>query len=759
MSPPEPSSLDLQARVREFPARHAELSAPVDIYWNAHAVPYVKASRDEDLLFALGALHAHLRLSQMEIMRKISQGRLSEMAGPFTTDIDHSLRILNLGKAADNILAQMPKETRVLLDCFVAGINSYVSQLRELPGDMRLLGLSREPWTARDIIVMSRLFSVEVNWLVLARLLPLASNPAFGDILGRALASGRESPASFSPDEFFAGLSKSGSNSMVVSGARSASGAALIASDPHVGYSLPNLWLLVAFDSPSLHAVGYTFPGFPFVLLGRNRSIAWGGTNGWLLTSSLYRVEDEPLTQRTETIHRRWWWSREVPVRESRLGPIISDAPYAKGSPAPVALRWVGHEASDEMTAFLRVNRARNWQDFREAFSSYAVSAQNFLYADVEGNIGQLIAARVPRGATAKPDELIHEVRDEAAQWRGYLSSMELPSAYNPARGVLVSANNKAAETEPPLALFYAPSDRFERLSALLSGRAVLHKEDLMRMQQDVFSAGSLRVARAFVSRLEGGAHTGREQALYAALAAWDGEYRIDSRGAYAFELLQSKFLDSYYGARYGAEAAKAARGNLLAGFIGKDLDDPSQALDFKAHLERALADVAAEYDPAKRWGDVHFLELRHVLSRAPLLGRKYVYARRPIAGSSSTVNKSAHVDGATVHAATYGAVARHVSDLSDEDENYFVMLGGEDGNLASAETISVCRFGRRRRGRRLRFCCGSSREGDSPWRLSLIAIGISDAGPRPQCCEEIGTRAGGYITRRPFLPILFLLM
>ena len=154
----------------------------------------------------------------------------------------------------------------------------------------------------------------------------------------------------------------------MVGGAHSRSGAALIASDPHLGLLLPNTWLLVGMKSPSFHMVGMMVPGLPFMALGRNPDIAWGGTNLRSANSDLFDISGLPasdITVRREPLAVRWWFDRELQIRETRFGPVISDAPML---PMPdgemLALRWIGHDASDELTAMLRMNRARNWEEF-----------------------------------------------------------------------------------------------------------------------------------------------------------------------------------------------------------------------------------------------------------------------------------------------------------------------------------------------------------------------------------------------------------
>ena len=203
--------------------------------------------------------------------------------------------------------------------------------------------------------------------------------------------------------------------------------------DPHRGLMLPNLWVIVGYKSPSMHSVGLTFPGVPMVLVGRNAHIAWGGTNMLALSSSLYDVSelnDDTFAERRVAMTVRWWFDRQVAIRDSALGPVISDAEIIqKLKPPPLAIRWRGHSVSDEFSAFLSVNRASNWREFRAAFAPYAVSGQNMLYADDRGNIGQVLAVDFAPAAALTAAQLWGHPQNPAHQWQTRFNALQLPAA------------------------------------------------------------------------------------------------------------------------------------------------------------------------------------------------------------------------------------------------------------------------------------------------------------------------------------------
>ena len=159
---PEPTSI--KQRLDMMPSE-APVLQPVTVYWNEHQVPFVEAQTDSDAAFALGLVHAHLRLGQMEVLRRLSQARLQEMTGPIpqVAQIEQTLRILNLGKTSQQVYEAMRPEKKAWLDAFVSGVNHYMNSARVLPHEYELLGLDRETWKPQDVLTIGRLASIDVN--------------------------------------------------------------------------------------------------------------------------------------------------------------------------------------------------------------------------------------------------------------------------------------------------------------------------------------------------------------------------------------------------------------------------------------------------------------------------------------------------------------------------------------------------------------------------------------------------------------------
>ncbi len=695
-----PAPVTVEERLAMLPTEGLPLSAPVEIRWNRHLVPFLDAASDDDLAFALGMVHAHLRWGQLEVLRRVAQGRLAEMAGPAAVPVDEALRILDLDRAAPAIVAAMDDDTLRWTTRFVDGLNEYVRRAPRHPPELALLGIRPSPFTVEDVVAISRLAGADVNWLAAFVLLGERTGDGFERVWTRALAVGASSTASFEPGSAAAGLagllrgaSRSGSNAVAVAPRRSATGAALLAGDPHLGTALPNFWLLAGIRSPGLEAVGMMVPGLPFVAVGRSPHLAWGGTNMRSASSDLYDVTALDPTSfgiERETIRVRFGRDREVVRRWSPLGPVVSDALAVRARDGEaLALRWVGHDASDDIGAFLRAGRARTLEELVAAFEGYAVSGQNILVATADGRIAHLLAVRLPERGPRAFERLVLDPDDPGHRWNGFLDATELPVAVDPPEGFLASANNRPVEHDPPIGVLFGQPERIGRLHELLEGDAVLSLDDLAAVQRDVVSPAARRLAGAWVAAVAGAGLGGAAPGVVALLDGWDGGYRADDPAPVAFECLTARIVERLYDSPF------ARSWNHVATFAAGDLAGLAPS-DRRTLLTDALAEAAADAARFATWGDMHTSEVRHLLGAVPALGRFFTYDVLPAAGSRETILKTDHPITAEASGTSYGSQARHLSSMDDPDHNWFVLRGGNDGWLGSAAFLDQMPLWRR---------------------------------------------------------------
>ncbi len=555
---------------------------PVQIVRDREGVPHIFAASEADAVAALGFAHAQDRLWQMEMNRRIADGRLAEIVGAPGLETDRFLRTIGIRRTAEAIFANLETETRVFLAAYARGVNAYLTtRSSPLPPEFQILGApAPEPWSPIDSIGWSLMMALDLGANLNAELtrmrlaqsgLPMArigeflppypgeSWPALPDYVAlyrslkpQAARTGQLMRA------FELGLEGVGSNNWVVSGARSETGKPLLANDPHLGLSAPALWYFARLTSPAGTVIGATLPGVPGVVLGRNEHIAWGFTNTGPDVQDLfieqldpadpsrYRTPDGWATFQTvrEVIQVKGAPDEVLTVRISRHGPVISDgASRGATSAAPeghaLALQWTAL-SPDNLTvqAFARLNRARNWAEFLAAARHYDAPQQNMVYADVEGNIGFIAAGRVP---VRKPENDLKGLFpapgwDARYDWAGYVPFEELPQEFNPARGYRITANERITPEGYPhhITSEWATPHRADRIAELLGAREK-HSLETFRTVQADHRSNAVREMLPLLVEAHRKAEAGRGRVMpdqvrdvIGALAAFDGTMATD---------------------------------------------------------------------------------------------------------------------------------------------------------------------------------------------------------------------------------------
>lgn len=740
-------------RLAAFPT-----TAPIDsagqLHWNKYAVPFIEAESDRDGFFLLGAIHAHLRLGQMELLKRLASGRISELVGPLANDLDHTIRILDLGRGSNKVVESMTHETKELLSTFVAGINWYQNELEQLPPEFQLFQMEREQWRVEDVLLMTRLAGIDLSWMFYFGFLQIEEDSLrerlWNDFLeGNEIRTQRDMLAMTLHDmaiepatQLLLHMSKTGSNAVVISGDRTQHGAALLASDPHLGTSVPNFWLLAGIRTPNFKVVGMMIPGVPFFALGRNEHIAWGGTNLRALSTHLYKVDPQEISAREEQIRTRWWFDTTRIVRDSTLGPIISDAPFFPGNSDPIALYWVGHQGtSDEVTSFLRANRAHTFDEFLQSFESYGVSGQNMLYGDDEGNIGHLLAYHQPLLKDADRTMDLSKSRENVPS--SFRSALELPYRYNPNSGYVCSANDKSFKTEIPLSLSYADPSRALRMAELIESKQIISSDDAKELQQDVRSLSSLALRDLLLSTLTTVETTvleedSRVHKMYQAFSEWDGFYHTDSPGALAFHLIISESIPEIFEefAPDEQERAMMLRGALWQKVLRQRVRSQEDRQIVARVVVKALQNTRKEFTRYGTWGAMHQHHIQHILGRLPLIGSRFRFEQFEAPGSSDTLYKSAHGFSLEPHAVAYGAQARFIAELHNPDENYFVLLGGQDGWIRSENFLDQIPLWKAGEYMRLPLSTEGVRK-SYPWTIEIATTKIATMKPSSESLND----------------------
>ncbi len=573
------------------------LDGPVDIVRDRHGIPHIEATTEEDLWRAQGFVHAQDRLWQMEQQRRIANGTLAELFGEAALDADRFSRIIGFRRAAEAELAQLDPQVLQVLERYCEGVNAYIrSRPGRLAAEFNLLRFQPDPWQPVDVVAFAKVmgWSLSLNWqseltrLQLAqRLDPAraadlepdypAHNPIVAEGVGSQEATRLVHTAGLILGEYERirpwlgpmadGLGQ-GSNAWAVAAERSLTGRPLLCGDPHLNVSMPGIWYEIHLSCPTLKVAGASFPGAPGVIIGHNERVAWSFTNSGADVQDLYierpHPEDphrfehngqwEQATVLEEVIHVR---RRPTPHVETvvitRHGPLINGL-VSDQATVPLALRWIGHEPSQQLRAILGINRAQDWEAFDRALADWAVPVQNVVYADVDNTIAYRLAGRVPIrrsgfGLVPMPGWT------DAHEWEGTIPDGELPRVVNPPSGLLVSANNKPVGDDYPyfLGLEFMPGWRARRIEEMLRAKRQVGIRDMEEIQLDTTST----YAEVLTPILTGiVSDDPLVRTALRLLRNWRYRMEPDSGGALVFHYTLLHLLQMTFGEKLGAAAA-----------------------------------------------------------------------------------------------------------------------------------------------------------------------------------------------------------
>ena len=725
-------------------------------------VPHIRADSTEDLAEAQGYVMAQDRLWQMDLLRRVARGQLSEILGKATLTIDKDFLTMGFGRAAERELASMDANSRALLEAYARGVNRFLEQhASHLPLEFSLLAYKPQPWQATDSLtitgymyrtltnrwqdkldratVESRvgldrardLFSVDASMDHFVIGDPNVPNDGSqrtrvqkdqddedddmdtDTVLKAAISAGDERPASHFPDltsalgndvrdslvEIQQEIRQSlGSNNWVLNGAHTANGKPLLANDTHLELGLPPIWYEVHLTAPGWNVKGFTLPGAPLVIIGHNDRIAWGFTNNGADVQDLYIESFNPSAPDKYRVHDTWTKAQvydetirvkgaadeHLNVTITRHGPIV----HREGDKG-YALRWTATEPGGLANSYNSLGKARNWEEFRSVMKRAWGPAQNTVYADVDGNIGYVMAARVPirkrgRGQIPVPGDI------DDYEWTGYIPFDQLPQALNPDSGLIVTANARVVgpSYKPYLTDRWEEPYRTARIYELLRDKGGLRPEDMLKVQTDTYSYPHAFLADQLSAAAKNAQpKDDRARKLIEGLKDWNGIADADSpevsfleetRRA-AIDLLVAPYLGKETGLYTWRRTTFLQR--VLTARPAKWLPSGYKTYDelLSAAADRAVQ-ILAELSNKSRiedwpWKQFDSLDMVHPLGRTGLLRNFLSITNKPQSGTAYSPR------AATKH---HGPAMRFVANLANWDESIMLIPGGQSGQPGS---------------------------------------------------------------------------
>ncbi|MDQ2939997.1 MAG: penicillin acylase family protein, partial [Actinomycetota bacterium] len=671
------------------------ISAPIEIASDRWGVPHVRAQTPEDLWFGQGFCHARERLWQMDFYRRVTAGRLSEIAREEGLPPDRLMRTLGIRRAAEREEAELAPELRALLDCYCAGVDAAVATARALPFEMQLLRLDFEPWRPADMLAIGKLlaFGLSTNWereLLRADMLrelgpELAARidptyPADNPIVlqeswsGDGMATARQ--IAQIRNSLGQAVGASGSNNWAVSGELTANGRPLIAGDPHLPPSMPGIWFQIGLERGGRTARGASMAGLPGIYMGQNDDVVWTFTNVLADVQDLFieRIDGErylfegewlPLEIDREEIEVKGRSKPELlEVRRTHHGPIVNE-PLGADTGEPLALRWISLDEPTVTASNLGVLDTTSGPELVEQLREHTTPVSNLVWADRHGSIGYKLVGRLPIRRGGCPD-LPKPGWTGEYEWEGVVPYEELPEITDPKSGYLVTANNRIVGDGYPhhIPSEYLDGFRARRIEDLLARSDEHDADDFERMQSDLHSIPGLETARR-LARLNPPGQ--REIQAIERLRSWDGSMAASSVAAtiyQAFTLrLGREFTRAVIGDRDLAERYLDRADNGFSRHVTSPWRWQSHLLTLWAQaddgvigrpwadlvldaLRGALDDLTGRFGPNPEgwtWGRVHEMEFPHALGGANPLLRRLLNRRLPTGGAEETVSQIAY--------------------------------------------------------------------------------------------------------------------
>ncbi len=722
------------------------LDGNIHIARDAWGVPHIFATSTKDMYLACGYVHAQDRLFQMDLYRRLAQGRLSEIFGSSYLDMDILYRTLDLEEVAEESFDLLSSDAKELLESYAKGVNHYLDNIGfKVPMEIRVLGYFPDSWSAQDTLCIERFLAwtfssvntfldLDMSGLIDAfgestvwnelfpdthyNDLPITPSPVIETFVTNSKEYDMLLEAALSLASDYAQLNEmspvpsiiGGSNSWVVNGSRTISGAPLLCSDPHLTLSLPSFWYEVHLVGPNDNIQGITLPGFPFIMSGHNTNIAWGFTTMQSDVSDFYYYKwntNEPdqywwdgswcnITKKGTTIYVNEIGSistESVTIKSTVHGPLFEEAQ------GDFALKWIGMNSSQSAEAYLHISQASNYSSFCNALEFLQCPDLNFIYSDINGNIAYHATGAHPIRASGDGPSILNGSTG-THEWSGFIPFNELPHSLNPSTGYLVAANNRPVNSSYPYYLGYnfAPAHRAQRITQLLNSSTSHSISDMKKIQLDTYSLQAAAIKDIVADTILGLISASEKPIAHAAathLKNWDCHMTTDSIGATIWTsffpiFFNNTFFDEYQvaGIPDGPYPASTVLENFTLNNYPQWFNDTQQSgtqtrediiLDSFLETIEILTSSLGVDTGLWKYSQIHIVWIQHTMSStfpyldAPLL---------PINGSIYTVN---YAPGYLVNV---GASYRQIINLNDFDLSVGVLPGGQRSNPYSTHYL-----------------------------------------------------------------------
>lgn len=719
---------DTRGESRSAELAFERLTDKVEIYYDERHVPHIYAQNTDDALFAQGFVDAQNRLFQMEFTAMASAGQLSSIIGKRTFQRDLKARRRGMMYAAENAVKgwERHKDFKRIIS-YTEGVNAYIQSLnpKYYPLEFKIFDITPEEWTPLKTALIFKQMSLTLaginNDVQSTNLLSYLGRedfeylyPEHQEVENAVVPEGelfhfdkiygnKEDTASLYPYSLprsnFASKEKGiGSNSWAVDGTKTSTGKPILSNDPHLALGLPSVWIESHIHTPDFNAYGVSFPGFPGIMIGFNDYIAWGETNvgqdvedffvvEWAdETKSRYVIDnrEHKTTLRVEEIKIKGERSYFDTVRYTNYGPVFHVSDDGKSD---LAMRWICHDIpdTDEFNTFINVMKSKNYNEFLKATESFISPAQNFTFADKNGDIAIRVNGRFP--AKFNEDGRFVKYGNTDNNWQEWIPKSQNPQVKNPERGFVSSANQVSADKTYPY-YFTGVFERYRNrnINDLLSKASEVRVEDMIKMQYEDISYKAVDFMKMVAKTVSISDINPLYKEHFKNLVAWDCHYKAHLKEPVYFTLFYEKLVeltwdelskieeecDIVYPEDWRLlELIEKDSTNKYFDIIGTPQKETARDIVILAINEAFREyELMAEEGRGKTWGEFKPVNFPHI-ARIPGFSENNI----PTNGASDAINATGY---------SFGPSWRMVISLEDKVKGYGVFPGGQSGNPAS---------------------------------------------------------------------------
>lgn len=708
----------------------------VDVVFDDRMIPHIFAKNDHDVYFAQGYITAMHRLWQMDFQTRYAAGRLSEVVGSKAVELDSYQRRMGMVYGAENSLKGMmadPK-SKEMINAYSDGINAFIHSLSaaQLPLEYKLLDFKPEDWTPLKCALllkqMSAVLAMGSDEFYMTNIMkkfgPEVTADLFPDYPFREdpiipvgtkwdfnplpvpqppAASAGIVTGTVKTKELEDGI---GSNNWAISGAKTVSGYPILANDPHLNLTLPSIWYQIQLNAPGLNAYGVSLPGAPGITIGFNQHIAWGVTNVAADVLDFYQIRFKDNTHkqylynkqwkdtrmRLETIKVRGGKNRIDTVYYTHQGPVVyfqkpEKLKMADNVPVGNALRWIAHEESNELMTFYKLNRGRNYADYRKALTYYTAPAQNFVFASADNDIAITVNGKFPL-KWKDQGKFILDGSDPKNDWQGWIPAAQNPTVKNPERNFVSSANQSSTDETYPYYLNweFGAYERGKRINDRLAVMKNATADSIRIMQSDSYSILAQNILPALISRIDLNNLNATQKEAFNISSRWKKSYTAKSVAASVFELWTKRLFDDIWSDEFTIATipmrypSKDRTVELILKDPGSrwfdNVNTPQkETLDELVNeaFKYSCDSLERKYGPIGKnwaWANVKQTHVPH-LANIPGFGSKTLM----IGGAKSTINALSEKNGPSW---------RMVIELGKKPKGHGVYPGGQSGNPGS---------------------------------------------------------------------------